>query len=203
MKPSWLQTYCVNCHYRKFLLPPALEAAESMPSDEKWWVGWQVSGLKHGLIVKAVVFSPSTEGFFIFLIRNWIAWNHKQHIIKLCILLKLLFLFHVIKLKLAAFQLRCSQLILLKFLWSNRNYRVNQCTLLQLPNYGGLGVPDLDSYYTAAQLLFALWMLHRHNSLDWILIYYPYTSPQQIHEIIWQSPHHRLHGISNNSFLWQ
>ena len=80
------------------------------------------------------------------------SWFGRLHSVKMNILPRLLYLFRTLPVILNHSDLKNFQRTLLRYMWGNKRPRVNKSTLYTPKCRGGLGLPDLQKYFHAAQL---------------------------------------------------
>lgn len=96
-------------------------------------------------------------------------WMDRINIIKTFITPKFLFLFRMLPIFIPNTDFHPWQKWFNDFLWANKHHRIPFRILRQTSKRGGLGIPDLKTYYEAANLTNVTRMTEHHN-LDWLTI---------------------------------
>lgn len=120
-----------------------------------------------------------------------ISWLGRIHAVKMTFFLKLLYPFRVLPIKVPPHVLRILQRLILTFIWKGGRPRLRKSLLYSPKTSGGLGVPNLATYYKAAQIV-TLTHLHATGILPvWALIDVMDTDPIPLSSIHWLPPAQR------------
>lgn len=92
---------------------------------------------------------------------GYFSWFGHAAIIKMTILPRLLYLLHVLPLKIPSSLLSSLRTILLKFLWNSQRPRIWYSLLTKPKDQSGMGIPDFKHYYQATHLTRVIdWYCH-------------------------------------------
>lgn len=187
---------------KSLLYPIRIAQSEKELLQQQWnykWVSdnWKYLGVRFPLDFST--FSKINLEFINSTVNQMLcAWTNKQlswferlQIVKSMILPKYLFLFRVAPLDITLPLLNKWQKTLLDFVWSYKKPRLHRNLLCAPKNRGGLALPDLKLYYSAAILSSFLKRYKTSYSAAWKDLMDNAFLPRSFRETIWQSPTER------------
>lgn len=124
------------------------------------------------------------------LLQDWnkltLSWSDRLNIIKMFIFPKFLFLFRMLPMFIPLKEMKCWQARILKFIWNGKLHRIPFNIMRKHSREGGLGIPDLEKYYQAANLANITLILTQQNEVDWNVIEKEHAYIKTLAERVWQ-----------------